>query len=83
MARANPIKSQFVVAMQLSMTAAMAILENCSSTMTAHLVRGNFTRPTMSPQCYRGEHIVPGNQIRIRPVRMEDPYASNSASSGT
>ena len=43
---------------------------------------GSFTRPTMSPQSYRGEQVVPGNQKGARPVGMPDPFASNSASSG-
>ena len=50
--------------------------------MTEQLVGGSFTRPTMSPQSYRGEQVVPGNQKRTRPVGMTDPFASNSASSG-
>ena len=58
--------------------------KNCSSTMTKQLVGGSFTRPTMSPQSYRGEQVVPGNQQRTGPVRMPDPSASSSncASSG-
>ena len=70
--KTRPIQLQSVVAVQLSMTAAMAILENMSSTMTEQLVRGNFTRPTMSPQCYRGEQVVPGYQIRTWPVGMQE-----------
>ena len=50
--------------------------------MTEQLVGGSFTRPTMSPQSYRGEQVVPGNQKRTRPVGMPDPFASDSASSG-
>lgn len=44
---------------------------------------GSFTRPTMSPQSYRGEQVVPGNQKRTGTVGMPDPSASNSASSGS
>ena len=51
--------------------------------MTEQLVGGNFTRPTMAPQSYRGEQVVPGNQQRTGPVRMTDASTSNSASSGT
>ena len=50
--------------------------------MTEQLVGGSFTRPTMSPQSYRGEQVVPGNQKRTGPVGMPDPFASYSASSG-